>query len=82
MLINVKTCFLFLIFLQVKITKAQFVNIPNEDFREFLKLRYPTCFNAADMMDTTCTQVIINEDSLAIQYSIPPLGFSIYSLVC
>ncbi|MES2430900.1 MAG: hypothetical protein V4556_08175 [Bacteroidota bacterium] len=47
-------------------TQAQYVSIPDNSFRKFLKAKYPTCFNGASMMDTTCSS-IINEDSLVIK---------------
>lgn len=37
--------------------KAQFVTIPDANFRAFLKDNYPNCFNTDDMMDTTCFDV-------------------------
>ncbi|MBS1734430.1 MAG: hypothetical protein JST02_14130, partial [Bacteroidetes bacterium] len=45
------------------ITKAQYVSLPNDSFKTFLLNRYPSCFNAAGDLDTTCT-AIITEDSL------------------
>lgn len=39
---------------------AQYVNIPDSNFRNFLIGQYPNCFNAAKQMDTTCT-AILNE---------------------
>lgn len=42
---------------------AQFVPIVDADFRSFLMGRYPSCFNAAQEMDTTCA-LIVNETSL------------------
>jgi uncharacterized repeat protein (TIGR01451 family) len=44
-------------------TKAQYVNIPDSNFRSFLIARYPTCFNGAGQMDTTCPSVV-NETTL------------------
>ncbi len=43
--------------------RAQYVTIPDDNFRAFLKAKYPSCFNGADMMDTTCTE-ILDEDTL------------------
>ncbi|MES2431989.1 MAG: hypothetical protein V4556_13730 [Bacteroidota bacterium] len=40
-----------------------YVNIPDTNFRSFLKAQYPACFNGFDMMDTTCTP-ILSEQSL------------------
>lgn len=38
-------------------TKAQYVNIPDTNFRNFLVAKYPACFNASKQMDTTCGDV-------------------------
>lgn len=34
--------------------KAQYVTIPDDNFRAFLKNKYPVCFNISDQLDTTC----------------------------
>ncbi|MES2430628.1 MAG: hypothetical protein V4556_06790 [Bacteroidota bacterium] len=34
--------------------KAQFVEIPDANFRTFLKSKYPACFNVTDQLDTIC----------------------------
>ncbi len=44
---------------------AQYVNIPDADFRNALQQLYPSCFNVQGMMDTTCT-TIVQEDSLTL----------------
>jgi len=46
--------------------QAQFVTIPDANFRAALIARYPTCFNANHEMDTTCSE-IVSEDSLIVQ---------------
>ena len=46
--------------------KAQYVNIPDSNFRAYLKSMYPAAFNASDLMDTT-NSIIVNETSLTIQ---------------
>lgn len=43
--------------------KAQYVNIPDSNFRYYLKSWYPACFNTAGQMDTTCSE-IVNTESL------------------
>ena len=43
--------------------KAQYVNIPDSNFRTFLINKYPACFNGAELMDTTCSGVV-NEVNL------------------
>ena len=45
-------------------TRAQYVNIPDSNFRNFLRLNYPGCFNVSGQMDTTCS-VLLTVDSLA-----------------
>ena len=42
--------------------KAQYVNIPDANFRIFLESKYPSCFNAAHEMDTTCSAVVNETD--------------------
>lgn len=44
-------------FLVSTVIKAQFVTIPDANFRTFLKGNYPSCFNTNDQMDTTCTSI-------------------------
>jgi uncharacterized repeat protein (TIGR01451 family) len=38
--------------------QAQYVTIPDANFRAFLQGQYPACFNAQGEMDTTCTAVV------------------------
>lgn len=45
------------------VVKAQYVSIPDSNFRNYLFTKYPSCFNAAKQMDTTCT-AIVNETQL------------------
>jgi len=57
-----------LFFTAVAITclaNAQYVNIPDVNFRDFLYNKFPTCFNAARQMDTTCS-AILTESALAV----------------
>jgi len=49
--IIVSLCFAFT-------AKAQYVNIPDSNFRKFLIGQYPGCFNAAGKMDTTCGAIV------------------------
>lgn len=55
-----KTRFLLVLslFLLTQISKAQYVAIPDANFRVFLKQGYPNCFNSMDMLDTTCAKVL------------------------
>ena len=46
--------------------KAQYVNIPDSNFRSYLIQQYPSCFNGAKQMDTTCVG-ILNVFSLNIE---------------
>ncbi len=59
------TCLLFVFI--VNISKAQFVEIPDENFRNALMVGYPNCFNDSGLMDTTCSE-IVNEDSLNVSH--------------
>ena len=53
-----KVLLVFSLFLLARVSTAQYVTIPNANFRAFLKQSYPTCFNSQDMMDTTCSAVL------------------------
>ena len=46
---------------------AQYVNIPDSNFRSFLIGKYPSCFDTLRRMDTTCAS-IINQISMEIHY--------------
>ena len=60
----------------VFVAKAQYVNIPDSNFRSFLIGKYPSCFNAAKQMDTTCS-LIVNDTVIEI-YS----GWNISNIDC
>jgi hypothetical protein len=47
------------------ICRAQYVNIPDSYFRQFLIDNYPGCMNASGMLDTTCPAVV-NEKRLSL----------------
>lgn len=47
--------------------KAQYVNIPDSNFRALLIKIYPACFNGSGQLDTTCSG-ILNEDSMYFQH--------------
>lgn len=36
---------------------AQYVNIPDANFRGYLQQTFPACFNASNQMDTTCSAI-------------------------
>ncbi len=38
--------------------QAQFVTIPDANFRNALKQLYPTCFNASNQMDITHSYIV------------------------
>jgi uncharacterized repeat protein (TIGR01451 family) len=51
------------VFLFFTSAKSQFVTLQDQYFSMNLQLQYPSCFNTAGQMDTTCSE-IINEDTL------------------
>jgi uncharacterized repeat protein (TIGR01451 family) len=61
---------LFLLFSAIilicAVSKAQYVDIPDSNFRNFLQARYTACFNGSGQMDTTCS-TITGEYSLTIE---------------
>ena len=59
--------------------KAQYVNIPDSNFRAYLKSMYPAAFNASDLMDTT-NSIIVNETSLTIQKIIAGVNSGTYEV--
>ncbi len=59
---------LLAVFVFIAGAKAQYVNIPDSNFRSFLKAKYPECFNVVGQMDTTCSSVI-TEDTLWITFN-------------
>ncbi|MDB5226441.1 MAG: hypothetical protein JWN78_634 [Bacteroidota bacterium] len=62
-----KTRLLFLLFtlIVIQTSKAQYVTIPDSNFRNYLVQKYPTCFNAGKQLDTNCF-LITSETSLDI----------------
>jgi uncharacterized repeat protein (TIGR01451 family) len=42
--------------------KAQYVTIPDANFRAYLISIYPSCFNASQQMDTTCNLILSTEN--------------------
>lgn len=45
-------------FCSCNLTEAQYIKIPDDNFRSFLKKKFPSCFNAFEEMDTSCNQVL------------------------
>ncbi|HPH92634.1 MAG TPA: T9SS type A sorting domain-containing protein [Ferruginibacter sp.] len=70
--------FLTCILLMWNIGRAQYVNIPDPDFRNFLQVEFPSCFNAQLQMDTTCFAVV---NASRIDISNPGLGDCPYNNV-
>lgn len=60
---------LLAVFTVVSVARAQYVNIPDSNFRNYLKLRYPSCFNMAGEMDTSCTQIVNTTTLKIVPYS-------------
>jgi len=56
--------FIVLIFFANAAT-AQYVNIPDNNFRAFLINKYPSCFDTLGRMDTTCSS-IVNENQVKV----------------
>ncbi len=52
--------------------KAQYVTIYDQNIRNNLKSKFPTCFNASEQMDTTCN-AIIYADSLDLSNGLNPV---------
>lgn len=53
-----KITLLLSLFCLVQSLSAQFVTIPDANFRAELIRLYPSCFNANQQMDTTCSAVV------------------------
>lgn len=54
-----RTLLLYAIICIISITtRAQYVTIPDAQFRSSLISQYPSCFNAAQQMDTTCSTIV------------------------
>ncbi|MEO6669516.1 MAG: hypothetical protein ABIN36_08570 [Ferruginibacter sp.] len=62
--------YFFLVFILNASSKAQYVTIPDANLRSQLQTKYPSCFNAAQMMDTSCA-AIVNATNLYI--SVEPI---------
>jgi hypothetical protein len=57
--------FISIFFFFFSVSDAQYVTIPDHNFRIFLKSNFPKCFNLDEQMDTTCSG-IINQGSIVI----------------
>ncbi|HMG82686.1 MAG TPA: T9SS type A sorting domain-containing protein [Ferruginibacter sp.] len=55
---------IILVFISNFVT-AQYVSIPDNNFRAFLQTKYPSSFNGANMLDTT-SSAIVNETTLEV----------------
>jgi uncharacterized repeat protein (TIGR01451 family) len=49
---------LFLLLACLSAATAQYVTIPDANFRSLLQQGYPACFNTQGQMDTTCTAIV------------------------
>ncbi|MEO8768789.1 MAG: hypothetical protein ABI402_01845 [Ferruginibacter sp.] len=52
---------LFLLLLTVSFSyssRSQYITIPDAGFQSFLQQQYPSCFNGAGLMDTTCSTIL------------------------
>ncbi|MCC6582862.1 MAG: leucine-rich repeat domain-containing protein [Chitinophagales bacterium] len=49
---------LLTLFIGLQTANAQYVSIPDSNFRLALKAKFPACFNANDKMDTTCNGIL------------------------
>ncbi|HNY54145.1 MAG TPA: T9SS type A sorting domain-containing protein [Chitinophagales bacterium] len=47
---------------------AQYVTIPDSNFRNFLRTNYPACMNAGGQLDTTCTSLLA-ATQLSVRYN-------------
>jgi hypothetical protein len=52
------TTTIIIVFVLAIATQAQFVNIPDSNFRKLLITKFPTCFNSGGLMDTTCSKIV------------------------
>ena len=52
-----RTVILALALLTIQSLSAQYVTIPDANFRNFLQQNYPSCFNGNGQMDTTCQAI-------------------------
>ncbi|MFT3911964.1 MAG: hypothetical protein QM737_21240 [Ferruginibacter sp.] len=48
--------------------RSQYITIPDAAFKNALIQKYPTCFNASGMMDTTCS-LILNDTLLDLSFT-------------
>lgn len=79
--------FVYSFFFVSAVVKAQFVTIPDANFRTFLKSNYPSCFNTNEQMDTTCTSITSLQSINVAQKNISNLDGiqyfdALYVLVC
>ncbi len=49
------------------VTHAQYVTIPDANFRGYLQQQFPGCFNANGQMDTTC-QAVMTQSFMSVAY--------------
>jgi hypothetical protein len=49
---------LLTLFIGLQVANAQYVTIPDQSFRIYLKTAHPSCFDSLDRLDTTCTSLL------------------------
>jgi len=59
--------------LMICFAKAQYVNIPDSNFRKYLLIQIPGCFNSVGQLDTTCSGVLNTTGIYTTYYSIKDL---------
>lgn len=64
-----KILLLIFIVISFRSAQAQYVSIPDNEFRQFLQVRFPSAFDVNELMDTT-NPVIVNAASLNIGVSV------------
>ena len=52
----------------LRTANAQYVSIPDSNFRNYLRTNYPTCMNAGGQLDTTCTSLLA-ATQLSVRYN-------------
>ena len=55
-------------FIGLRTANAQYVSIPDSNFRNYLRTNYPTCMNAGGQLDTTCTSLLA-ATQLSVRYN-------------
>lgn len=59
---------LLVLIFALQTVNAQYVTIPDSNFRSFLRTNYPACMNAGGQLDTTCTSLLA-ATQLSVRYN-------------